>query len=110
MTASSGKSLSEQVDDLFRNYGKRVGKHKTISLNSKREMKLKKMIKNPPLQLDKRKVLHYETIDGIKLNFSDDDWFLLRFSGTEPVIRCYAESESHKELEKLMKFGLELVS
>jgi phosphoglucomutase len=110
MTASSGKRLSEQVDDLFRNYGKRVGRQKTISLNSKREMKLKKMIKNPPCQLDKRKVLHYETIDGIKLDFSDDDWFLLRFSGTEPVIRCYAESESEKELKRLMKFGLELVS
>lgn len=110
MTASSGKSLSKQVDDLFRSYGKRVGRQKTISLNSKREMKLKKMIKNPPRQLDKRKVLHHETIDGIKLNFSDDDWFLLRFSGTEPVIRCYAESESEKELERLMKFGLELVS
>jgi phosphoglucomutase len=110
MTASSGKSLSKQVDDLFCTYGKRVGSQKAIPLNSTRETKLRKLIKNPPRQLDKKKVLHHETIDGIKLDFSDDDWFLLRFSGTEPVIRCYAESESKKELERLMKFGLELVS
>jgi len=110
MMASSGKSLSEQVDDLFRKYGKRVGRQKTIPMTSARERKLKKLIKSPPRQLDKRKVVHSETIDGIKLDLSDDDWFLLRFSGTEPVIRCYAESESKKELEKLMKFGLELVS
>jgi phosphoglucomutase len=110
MIASLGRSLSEQVDDLFRKYGKRVGRQKAIPMNLAREMKLKKLIKSPPRQLDKRKVVNSETIDGIKLDFSDDDWFLLRFSGTEPVIRCYAESESKKELEKLMKFGLELVS
>ena len=51
-----------------------------------------------------------ETIDGIKLDLADDDWFLLRFSGTEPLIRCYAESGSKKEVEKLMGSGLELIS
>ncbi len=110
MMAASGKSLSEQVDDLFQRYGKKVGKQKTIPLNPAREKKLKKLVKNPPHQLDKRKVVHFETIDGIKLDFANDDWFLLRFSGTEPVIRCYAESESQKELEKLVRFGMELVS
>ena len=110
MMAASGKSLSEQVDDLFQRYGKKVGKQKTIPLSPARERKLKKMVKNPPRQFDKRKVLHFETIDGIKLDFANDDWFLLRFSGTEPVIRCYAESESQKELEKLVRFGMELVS
>jgi len=109
MMAASGKSLSEQVDDLFQRYGKKVGKQKTIPLNPAREKKLKKLVKNPPHQLDKRKVVHFETIDGIKLDFANDDWFLLRFSGTEPVIRCYAESESQKELEKLVRFGMELV-
>jgi len=44
------------------------------------------------------------------LDFSDDDWLLLRFSGTEPLIRSYAESGTKKELENLMKHGLELIS
>lgn len=110
MMAAKGKSLSEQIDDLFRKYGERVGRQKTIPLNPERQRKLGRLIKNPPSQLDRRKVIQHETIDGIKLDFSGDDWFLLRFSGTEPVIRCYAESESNKELEKLMRFGLELLS
>ncbi len=110
MIAALGKSLSEQINDLFREYGKRVGKQKSIPLNAARERRLRKLIKNPPGHFYERKVLDIETIDGIKLDFSDDDWFLLRFSGTEPLIRCYAESGSKKELEKLMRFGLELVS
>jgi phosphoglucomutase len=71
---------------------------------------MKTLIKSPPRQLDSRKVLNIETIDGLKLDLADDDWFLLRFSGTEPLIRCYAESGSKKDAEKLMGFGLELIS
>jgi len=110
MMAALGKTLPEQINDLFHKYGKRVGEQKSIPLNAAKEKKLRKLIKNPPGKLGDRKVINIETIDGIKLDFSDDDWFLLRFSGTEPIIRCYAESGSKKELEKLMRFGLELVS
>jgi len=110
MVAAMGKTLREQIDDLFSKYGKRVGMQKIVPLNADNEMKLRKLIKNPPSQLNVRKIFNVETIDGIKLDFSDDDWFLLRCSGTEPVIRCYAESSSKKELEKLMGYGLELVS
>lgn len=110
MIAAVGKTLSEQINDLFRKYGKRVGKQKSIPLNAARERKLKKLIKNPPSFLNDRKVLDIETIEGIKLDLADDDWFLLRFSGTEPLIRCYAESGSKKEVEKLMGIGLKLIS
>jgi phosphoglucomutase len=110
MIAALGKTLSEQINDLFQKYGKRVGKQKNIPLDAAREKKLKKLIKNPPSYLDNRKVLNVETIDGLKLDFADDDWFLLRFSGTEPLIRCYAESGSKKDAERLLGFGLELIS
>ncbi|MDH5704655.1 MAG: phosphoglucomutase/phosphomannomutase family protein [Candidatus Aminicenantes bacterium] len=110
MMAASGKSLSGLLDDLFREYGKRVGGQRTIPLNAERARRLKRLINNPPSQLCGRKVLKIETIEGIKLDFSDDDWLLLRFSGTEPLIRSYAESGTKKELDNLMKHGLELIS
>ena len=110
MIAALGKTISEQINDLFQKYGKRVGTQKNIPLDAAKEKKLKKLINNPPSSLDNRKVLNIETIDGLKLDLADDDWFLLRFSGTEPLIRCYAESGSKKEAEKLMRFGLELIS
>ena len=108
MMAASGKSLTSQVDDLFREYGKRVGGQKSIPLNFEREKRLKAIIKNSPSQLEGRKVINIETIDGIKLDFADDDWLLLRFSGTEPVIRCYAEAGTKKELNHLVRLVLEI--
>jgi len=110
MMAALGKSLSEQLKDLFKKYGKRVGKQATFPLTPAREKKLRKMTKNPPSKLDGRKVVNVETIDGIKFDFSDDDWILFRHSGTEPIIRCYSEAGTNKEAERLIEFGLEKIS
>ena len=42
------------------------------------------------------------TIDGLKVNYPDYSSFLLRESGTEPTLRCYAESQNAEEARKLM--------
>jgi len=110
MVASSGKSLADLIEDLFKEYGERIGVQKNIPLTPERNKKLKKLIKNPPERLGDRHVLATETIDGLKLDFSDDDWLLLRLSGTEPLIRCYAEAGSKKDLRKLVKSGLEILA
>jgi len=109
MMATVGKSLTEMIQYLFHTYGKRVGKRKNIPLTPEREKSLKSLRKHPPSKLGERAVIGAETIDGIKLDFSDDDWILLRLSGTEPIIRCYAEAGSKKEVDKLVRFGLKLL-
>jgi phosphoglucomutase len=110
MMASSGKTLSELILDLFCEFGERVGKQKSIPMNADKERKLRKIIKNPPGNLGDRKVVDVETIDGLRLNFADDDWILFRLSGTEPLLRYYAESGTGKEVERLMSLGSELIS
>jgi phosphoglucomutase len=110
MMASSRKSLSELILDLFHEYGKRVGKQKSIPMNADKERKLRKIIKNPPGNLGDKKVVNVETIDGLRLNFADDDWILFRLSGTEPLLRYYSESGTRKEAERLMSLGSELIS
>jgi phosphoglucomutase len=109
MMATMGKNLSEMISDMFRTYGKREGKMKNVPLTPGREKKLKNLRENPPSKLGERTVIEVETIDGIKLDFSDDDWLLLRFSGTEPIVRCYAEAGSKKEVDILVRLGLELL-
>jgi phosphoglucomutase len=47
-------------------------------------------------------VLKAEAIEGWKVELPDDDWLLLRVSGTEPLIRCYAEAGSAADLERLV--------
>jgi len=44
-----------------------------------------------------------DTTDGIKIDFDKKNWVMVRPSGTEPIIRIYAESDSEKNLEALMK-------
>jgi len=110
MMAAFGKSLTSLLNDLFQEYGKRVGTQRNIPITEKGRKKLKVLIKNPPNRLRARKIINIETIDGIKLDFDDDDWILFRFSGTEPIIRFYAEANSMKELKNLMKIGLEQLS
>ncbi len=110
MTSAMGKPLSEIKAALFRDYGEMVGGQKNIPRSPDRDRRLRELMAAPPSRLGHRTVEKAETIDGLKLDFSNDSWLLLRFSGTEPVIRCYAEAESRKELDRLMKFGMEVVA
>jgi len=45
------------------------------------------------------------TIDGCKYILEDDSWLLIRPSGTEPVLRVYAEGRSPEMVEALLNFG-----
>ena len=48
-------------------------------------------------------------MDGCKLVLPDDGWFLIRPSGTEPIVRCYGEAQSPKRLEAVMQAGHDLL-
>ncbi len=110
MIAASGRSLSEIRKALYREYGTLVGGQRILPRTPAREKRLKEFMENPPSALGARKVETVEIKDGINLEFADDAWLHLRFSGTEPVIRCYAEAASSKELDDLLGRGMEFVS
>lgn len=107
MIASTGRPLSGIIDDLFRTYGERIGLQKDIPANPERSRNLRRLLKLPPNRLAGRPVENIETIEGIKFDFAGDDWVLLRPSGTEPLVRCYAEAGTKKELRALVKAALE---
>lgn len=110
MVAARGKSISQLILDLFQEYGKLEGGHKDIPLTVERKTKLSELIMNPPEKWGGRKVTEVETKDGLKLVFSQDDWLLVRLSGTVPIIRCYAEAGSREGLDQLIGFGLDMLS
>jgi len=109
MLAVEGRSLGALRDSLFEQYGTMVGGQRNVPLTPDRVKKLKALVQNPPTKVGRRKVTQVETIDGIKLDLEGGDWFLLRPSGTEPVIRCYAEASSKKGVESLLRRGMEAV-
>ena len=110
MLSVSGKSLTGLQQDFFREYGRKFSGQRSFPLQPRNERLLKELILDPPEHLGGRRVLNVERIDGIKLDFDDDDWLLLRLSGTEPLIRCYAEADSKAEVERLLAAGKKRLS
>ncbi len=109
MVAAAGRGLADLRRDLFREYGELTSGQRTLPLTPERAKRLKALVKDPPAKLGRRKVTAVETIDGLKLDFDGDRWLVVRMSGTEPLIRCYAEAETCEEVEALLKKGLEAV-
>jgi phosphomannomutase len=56
------------------------------------------------------KVSNVNRMDGLKLILEDGEWLLIRPSGTEPVLRIYAESTNDERLQGLLDQGKNLVS
>jgi phosphomannomutase len=109
MLAATGAGLSSLKDELFKRYGRVVGGQRDVALTPERGKKLKALIQNPPLRLGRRKVSGCEAIEGLKLDFGDEAWVLLRQSGTEPLVRCYAEAPNVRELNDLLRGATEAV-
>ncbi|MDO8562723.1 MAG: phosphoglucomutase/phosphomannomutase family protein, partial [Candidatus Limnocylindria bacterium] len=51
------------------------------------------------------RITHLDTKDGAKFFREDGSWLLLRLSGTEPLVRVYAETRSDEELQPLLDVG-----
>jgi alpha-D-glucose phosphate-specific phosphoglucomutase len=46
-----------------------------------------------------------DTLDGVKYRFGDDSWLLIRPSGTEPLLRVYAEAPTDEQVKALLGYG-----
>ena len=71
---------------------------------------MKSLQKNPPAKLLKSKLAKIDARDGVKFVAEDSTWLMLRGSGTEPVLRIYAEAKSDADLQKLLQLGKSLLT
>jgi phosphomannomutase len=99
--------LSELVDELNQEFGlhvfERVDKQVTIA----EKERILKAATNTPDYLGDYKVIGINLRDGYKF-FVDNGWLLIRASGTEPLIRFYAEAENIEKVRALIKAAIEL--
>ncbi|MFH1753057.1 MAG: phosphoglucomutase/phosphomannomutase family protein, partial [Candidatus Omnitrophota bacterium] len=51
------------------------------------------------------KVVKVDMLDGIKFICEDSSWLLFRLSGTEPILRIYAEAKSRQRASDMLEFG-----
>ncbi|MFN3362082.1 MAG: phosphoglucomutase/phosphomannomutase family protein, partial [Pseudanabaenaceae cyanobacterium] len=64
---------------------------------------------NCPERIADRSVLSVQTIDGFKLRLEGDSWLLIRFSGTEPLLRLYSEAPTMTEVHTILHWIKEWV-
>lgn len=107
MMAVSGKPISVLLDEMTQKFGR------FYMLERERRFREDQVaeIKASLLQLDNVEALPNYAVpvrtirkdDGLKLTFTDNSFVLLRFSGTEPVLRIFAESDNAKKTEELIE-------
>jgi len=103
----AGKSLGALVREMEAQHGPhRYGRlDLTLASLEVRDRMVASMAASPPDGILSVSVRHVETMDGIKLTRADQSWVMLRASGTEPLLRIYAEAPSESEVNALLAWG-----
>jgi phosphomannomutase len=107
MIAKARTSLAALVDDLIRDVGPAHYERMDLRLNrpvDKAEM-TDFLTRQAPSAIGGQAVTDIVRRDGIKYVLADDSWLLIRPSGTEPVLRVYAEGRSLETVEALLEYG-----
>ena len=109
LMVKTGKTPSQLLDDLFSLTGphhyNRVDVHFPPD---ERENIINRIENNFPEKINEIKVDQLNTIDGFKYIMTEGSWLLIRFSGTEPLLRIYAESDTPQKVEELLQAGKKL--
>ncbi len=100
--AARKKKLSELVAELMNEYGWHYFNRIDAHLTEKEKQRILSAYKKGVKSLGNIPVQRVETRDGFKL-FVENGWVLVRASGTEPLIRFYAEAESLEKVDALLK-------
>ncbi len=110
LMAKSGYNLKQILDEIMDELGYYHYNRIDLKLTNRDKMLegLNKIKSNPPKIFADKKITKVETLDGVKLNFSDESWILFRPSGTEPLLRIYAEGTTEESVKLLLGFGEDL--
>jgi phosphomannomutase len=102
----TGKSPSGLIAYLY----SKVGPHYYHRIDvrfpeTERKVIIDRVRDYPRVTIDSVKVLNVDTTDGYRFNLADNTWLLIRFSGTEPLLRIYTETDSPERVERLLGIG-----
>ena len=105
----TGKTPSQLLSYLY----SKVGEHyyDRIDLHfpeEKRQAIIKRVQDGAPKSIENVKVARLDTQDGFRFILADNSWLLIRFSGTEPILRIYAETNDTERVKRMLQFGREL--
>src|ERR1039457_3000610 len=109
MLATEKVSVNKLAAKLEKEFGPhRYGRIDTHFPLEKRAALMEFLKTNPPAKLLRSPLAEVKSYDGVKFAAQDSSWLMLRGSGTEPILRIYAEAKSETDVKKLLKLGVAL--
>ena len=106
LMVKTGKTPLELIDYLYSKVGPHYYERVDVEFPAEECQAIDNRIRdNSPEAIDGVKVVKSDTLDGFRFILADGTWLLIRFSGTEPVIRFYAESDSLARAGRLLEAG-----
>jgi phosphomannomutase len=106
MMVKLNKRPAELVDQLFSVVGAHYYDRIDTNFEGDRQSREKRILQANPQSLGGLKVTGLDTTDGFKFALEDGGWLLIRFSGTEPIIRVYTETTHQDKVQAILKDGL----
>ncbi len=102
------RSPSELIDLLFEKVGPHFYSRIDTPFQGDREERIRRILSANPEKIGGLRVTGLETTDGYKFNLEDGGWLLIRFSGTEPIIRVYTETTHEDRVDQILRDGLRI--
>ncbi|MGC9333859.1 MAG: phosphoglucomutase/phosphomannomutase family protein [Anaerolineae bacterium] len=112
IVSDAGAPLHELIADLQREAGPACYARTDLRLRQpviKRDM-VAHLTENAPASIAGMSVADVQTVDGVKYRLDGESWLLIRPSGTEPVLRVYAEASSPEAVKALLGYGEEVAA
>ena len=108
--AKSGKSLDDLIAEVYEIVGAFKFERSDLHITDALKQKIIANCKSGAYEhFGEYKVARLETLDGFKYFFDDDRWVMIRPSGTEPVLRTYAEAPTMEEVRAILKVTEETI-
>ncbi|HLO02470.1 MAG TPA: phosphoglucomutase/phosphomannomutase family protein [Symbiobacteriaceae bacterium] len=106
-----GKPLGQVLEEIYGQYGRPHAKRIDLHLHQGDRARIEAALQAAtPVSFGGQAVQSVDRRDGYKFRLAEEAWLLLRFSGTEPLVRVYGEAPTAEMLEAILRDALEEVA